>query len=134
MDSWRSGEKWKRDTLTSWWADLRDLSVWRARRIFFSTYLSIASQNSRLKIHNVLAKKNHNKEPRWIAAIFSQSLEGLSHANNQTLRRGFQFTPYFFFSCLCLTRRAEPKAPFPICSSISYCSIPILYLHSSKIE
>lgn len=30
---------------------------------------------------------------------------------------------HFFFSSLCLTRRADPKAPFPICSRISYCSI-----------
>lgn len=34
-----------------------------------------------------------------------------------------KFHSHFFFSCLCLTRRAEPKEPFPICSNISYCSI-----------
>uniref|UniRef100_A0A0A9EGG1 Uncharacterized protein n=1 Tax=Arundo donax TaxID=35708 RepID=A0A0A9EGG1_ARUDO len=30
------------------------------------------------------------------------------------------FNTYFFFSTLCLTSRAEPNAPLPICSSTSY--------------
>jgi hypothetical protein len=36
--NWWTKSSWQIQ-ITSWWAERRHLSVWRARRIFFSTYL-----------------------------------------------------------------------------------------------
>lgn len=95
-------------TPTSWWADLRVLSVCRARRIFFSTYLSM--------------NKWTNTWKTILLRLYGPSY--VKHKNT-----------HFFFSCLCLTRSAEPKEPFPICSRISYWSIfpsTTLLLHCSE--
>lgn len=84
--------------LTSWWADLRVRSVWRASRIFLSTYLQDRHSMVKLTERKQLSPLDENWNTRASQA-------------------------HFFFSTLCLTKSAEPNAPFPICSNTSYWSI-----------
>ena len=96
---------------TSWCADRRHRLVWRARRIFFKTYL----------------KWN---EMKWNGPGF----RGVTPCKDESIHINLENSqdsvticqqPHLFFSTLCLTRSADPNEPLPICSNTSYCSIPV---------
>lgn len=79
--------------------------------------------------HSQRKEKGQSIAKRWInhACLIVILTYSICNVNIIDEGKGSYLPSYFFFSCLCLTRRAEPKAPFPICSSISYCSMWEMY-------